>query len=297
MRVLVTGGLGLLGRAVTRDLRAAGHDVTVLARRPGAGVMTADLRDRERIREVVAGFDAVCHLAALTRARDSFADPLSFYDVNVAGTLNLLLGAAPGTRFVFASTNLVYGSSHTGALHEDLEPRPESPYAASKLAAEQLIAAQAATGAIGAVSLRLFNVAGAVDGVGDTDTARIIPNVFRALTGELPHITLNGDGSVVRDYVHMVDAAAAVREALSACPPGRHRVYNVGSGVGTSVAQIVAAAEAVAGRPVPVERMPPKPEPQSMTGDIGRAVRELGWRPTRSTVDEIVADAWAAWQR
>jgi UDP-glucose 4-epimerase len=262
------------------------------------------------------GYDAVCHLAALTRVRDSFADPLTYYDVNVGGTLNVLLaldavraeaaqGRRPAPRLVFASTNVVCGSQHSGPMHEELPPHPENPYAASKLGAEQLIAAYAATGALGAVTLRLFNLAGAADGVSDTDTSRIIPNVFRALTGESPHVTMNGDGSAVRDFVHVLDVAAAVRLSLAAVEAGaveagaveagEHRVYHVGSGIGSSMAEVVRVAGEVAGRPVAVEKLPPKPEAQRLTADNSRIVAELGWQPKRSDLRRILADAWAAW--
>lgn len=296
-RVLVTGGLGFLGRAVTRDLLDAGHEVAVLTRRHDTTAVTGDVRDRTRMREVVAagGYDAICHLAALTRPRDSVADPLTYFDVNATGTLNLLLAVEPGTRFVFVSTNQVCGSRHAEPLREDLPPDPESPYAASKLAAEQLVAAYAATGAIGAITLRLFNIAGAMAGVTDTDETRIIPNTLRALTGELPYVTLNGDGTAVRDFVHLADVAAAVRRALAVATAGTHRVFHIGSGNGSSMADVVRAAEAAAGRRVAVKRMPPKPEPQLLVADNRRARAEMGWEPARSDLAQMVADAWDAW--
>jgi UDP-glucose 4-epimerase len=298
-RVLVTGGLGFLGRAVTRDLRDAGHVVTVLSRRSEPGAVTGDVRDRARMRDVIVagGYDSVCHLAALTRPRDSVADPLTYFDVNVTGTLNLLMAVEPATRFVFVSTNQVCGSRHDEPLHEDLPPSPESPYAASKLAAEQLVDAYAATGAIGAVTLRPFNIAGALAGVTDTDDIRIIPNTLRALTGERPYVTLNGDGTAVRDFVHLADVAAAVRRALEVASPGKHRVFHIGSGVGSSMADVVRAAEAAAGRSVAVNRMPPKPEPQRLVADNRRARTELGWEPARSDLFRMVAESWAAWPR
>nr|MDT0661578.1 NAD-dependent epimerase/dehydratase family protein [Micromonospora sp. DSM 115978] len=313
MRVLVTGGLGFLGHAVTRQLLDGGHRVTVLTSRhaaagapAGVAVVAADLRDRAGLTEALRTeqFDAVCHLAAVTSGRDSFADPLNYFDVNTTGTVNLLRALAdPGAdrtglppAFVLVSTNIVYGSRHAGALTEDLDPYPDSPYAASKLAAEQVVAAYAATGAIGAVILRPFNVAGAVDGVGDTDPGRIIPNVFRAMTGKLPHVTLNGDGSAVRDFVHVADAAAAVALALGRCKPGGHEVFNVGSGVGVSMSGVLAAAERVTGRTVQVRRMPPRTEPAKLTADTTRSRELLGWRPRRSTLDRILTDAWRAWR-
>ena len=151
MRVLVTGGLGFLGHAVTLDLLAAGHQVTVLTRgtsdrKPpaGADLTTGDICDRQGMAELFQDGDygGVVHLAALTSGRDSFADPLAYFDVNTGGTLNLLMAIdqlrheRPPVSFVFASTNIVYGSQRTGALSEDLDPHPESPYAASKVAAE-----------------------------------------------------------------------------------------------------------------------------------------------------------------
>ncbi|MGC9665508.1 NAD-dependent epimerase/dehydratase family protein [Planosporangium sp. 12N6] len=308
--MLVTGGLGFLGRAVTLDLLAAGHRVTVLTRgRPdavpagGSTAIDGDLRDPARIRDIVAegGFDAVVHLAALIQPRESFADPLTYYDVNVAGTLNLLRAldeartSVPAPRLVFASTYLVYGTGRVGTLSEDMPPRPESPYAASKICAEQVIAAYAATGAIGAVTLRCFNVAGAVDGIADTDSTRIIPNVFRALTGEQPYVTLNGDGTTVRDFVHVLDVAEAVRSALTTVTAGEYRVYNVGSGAGTSMAEIVAAAEAVTGRRVEVRKAPARPEPPVLTADTNRIRADLGWRPGRSSLQQIMGDVWSVW--
>ncbi|MEV0727702.1 NAD-dependent epimerase/dehydratase family protein [Polymorphospora sp. NPDC050346] len=312
MDVLVTGGLGFLGHAVTVDLLAAGHEVTVMTRgrtdaKPpaGADLVTGDIRDRDRVADIVktGEYDGVVHLAALTSGRDSHADPLTYFDVNTGGTLNLLMALdavrdhRPPASLVFASTNIVYGSQHAGALSEDLDPHPESPYAASKLAAEQLVAAYAFTGAIGAVTVRPFNIAGAVDGVGDTDPARIIPNIFRAITGQLPHVTVNGDGSAVRDFVHVADVAGALRVALSTCVPGRHNIFNIGSGVGVSMAEVIATAERRAGVAIAIKHNPPKSEPPYLTADVAQARAQLGWSPKRSDLSRIIDDAWAAWRK
>jgi UDP-glucose 4-epimerase len=310
VHVLVTGGLGFLGHAVTLELLAHGHRVTVLTRgradprRPaGADLVEGDVRDRQRMRVLVTehDLDGLVHLAALTRSRDSFADPLTYFDVNVGGTLNLLMAldavgdTRPPARVVFASTNIVYGSVHVGALTEDLDPHPESPYAWSKVAAEQLVAAYTATGAIGATTLRCFNIAGAAGGVADTDPSRIIPTIFRTVTGQLTHLTLNGEGCAVRDFVHVIDVAHAVRLALDTSTRGAYRVYNIGSGTGTSMVDLLRVTEAVVSTPINVVRMPPKPEPQTLTADIRRASEELGWKPERSELRHIVTDAWSAW--
>ncbi|RBQ04476.1 UDP-glucose 4-epimerase [Micromonospora sp. LHW51205] len=310
MHVLVTGGLGFLGRAVACDLLTAGHRVTVMSRGRGdrnppadVAIVTGDIRDRARVAQIVkeGEYDGVVHLAALTSGRDSLADPLGYFDVNATGTLNLLM-ALDATRtttdpaaLVFASTNIVYGSQHQGALSEDLPPHPESPYAASKVAAEHMVAAYAATGAVGAIIVRPFNIAGAVDGVTDTDRARIIPNVFRAISGQLDHVTLNGDGSAVRDFVHVADVATAIRQGLASCVPGTCPTINLGSGTGTSMATVVAIAEQITGYPVTVHRQPPKPEPPNLIADISRAQALLGWTPVRSNFSDILTDAWEAW--
>ncbi|MFG1941275.1 NAD-dependent epimerase/dehydratase family protein [Micromonospora tulbaghiae] len=310
MHVLVTGGLGFLGRAVARDLLTAGHRVTVMSRGRGdrnppadVAIVTGDIRDRARVAQIVkdGGYEGVVHLAALTSGRDSFADPLSYFDVNETGTLNLLMAldtartTTDPVALVFTSTNIVYGSQHQGALSEDLPPHPESPYAASKVAAERMVAAYAATGAIGAITVRPFNIAGAVDGVTDTDRARIIPNVFRAISGQLDHVTLNGDGSAVRDFVHVADVATAIRQSLAACTPGTCPTINLGSGIGTSMATVVATAEQITDLRVTVHRQPPKPEPPNLIADISRAQALLGWMPARSKLSDILTDVWGAW--
>lgn len=313
MRVLVTGGLGFIGQAVTRDLLAHGHQVVVLTRgrgdRPvpaGAELALADVTDRAAVAGVVrgGGFDGVCHLAAVTRVRDSFADPLRYFDVNVSGTLYLLEALAQARpagdpdgvpRFVFGSTNAVYGAQD-GHLREDDLTRPGNPYGASKLAAEQLVGYQAATGAIAAVSLRCFAVAGAVDHLGDADSTRIIPRALAVAAGDEPRVTVNGDGSAVREFVHVADVATAYRLALEAAEAGRHRVWNVGSGRGVTVAEVVEVVRRVTGRPVPVEHQPPKPEPRVLMADNSRIRAELGWEPTHSDLEEIIRDGWNACQ-
>jgi UDP-glucose 4-epimerase len=175
-----------------------------------------------------------------------------------------------------------------------MEPHPESPYAASKLAAEQVIGHQAATGALGAVTLRCFNIAGAVDGYGDNDPTRLIPNVLRAAAGVLPYLSINGDGSVVREYVHVADVAAACRLALEKAAPGQHLICNLGTGEGASINDIVGAVERLTGLTVPVQYGPAKQEPHTLVADSSRARERLGWAPARSSMASIVGDAWPA---
>jgi len=311
MRVLVTGGLGFTGRAVTHVLAEHGHQVTVLTSRPeasraevpaGVGLAHADLRDVDAVTALVGTgqFEGVCHLAARTRVRDSFADPVGYFAVNVAGTIHLAgaldqvaerTGQTP--RLVFGSTGAVYGPLE-GALTEDAPPAPHTPYGASKHAAEQLLTHQAATGRLAVISLRCFNIAGAVDGVGDPDTTRIIPKTLAVAAGQFPHVLINGDGSALREYTHPLDVAHAYRLALDAARPGKHTIYNVGSGTPVSVTDVVETVRRITGHPVPTEHRPPAPEARVLMADSTRIRHDLGWTPTNSALHEIIRDAWTA---
>lgn len=304
VRVLVTGGLGYLGHAVTRRLVDTGHQPVVLTSREDArslveGVPTfhADVRDRMAMRHVVGDVqpEGVCHLAALTRVRDSFESPLEYYDVNVGGTLNLLTAIADGQAvpMVFASTGAVYGLCE-GHICEDQPTLPTSPYGASKLAAEELLRYHAVAGSIGLVTLRCFNTGGAVDGVGDADTTRIIPKAVAVAAGLADHLGINGDGKAVREFTHVADVASALVTTLEAAELGTARTYNIGSGIESTMLDIVNAVEAASGRPVAIEFQPPKPEPAVLVADSRRIREELGWQPRQSTLDEIIRDSWAS---
>jgi UDP-glucose 4-epimerase len=142
------------------------------------------------------------------------------------------------------------------------------------------------------VVLRCFNVAGAVDGYTDTDPTRIVPNVLRAARGELPRFTVNGDGSAIREFTHVRDVAAAFRLAVE--DERATGTYNVGTGQGVAVRDVIAVAEQVTGRTIRVEHLPPKPEPHTLISDPARLTGELGWQPAHSALSEILASAWAA---
>jgi UDP-glucose 4-epimerase len=303
MRVLVTGGLGYIGRAVSVDLIGAGHEVVALgsagtavepavpALPGGVEVVTADIRDADCVARIVrsGSFDAVVHLAALARARE----PGDFHGVNVGGTRNLLRAVDSTARrpvVVCASTAHVYGARHAGAVSEDDAPSPESPYAESKLAAERLVADYA----FGAI-LRIFNVGGAVGGVTDTDISRIVPALLSVAAGERPSFGMAGDGTATRDFVHVADVAAATRAALSHAVPGTCSLYNIGSGIGTRVVDVVRCVEDVTGRRIPVERTPDAGSADRLVADVSRARQHLGWTPARSDLRTIVADSWASW--
>lgn len=282
MRVLVTGARGYVGRAVLAALEAASYEPVTF---------TGDLVEADSLVEATRGVDAVCHLGGLTRARESWTRGLDFFQVNVIGTVNLLSAMAGNgvRRLVFASTGAIYGSPATQPMPEDLPDDVPHPYAASKRAAELAIESQAGSGQLGAAILRLFNVAGG----NDRDPTRIVPRVLAVAAGTSAHVIVNGDGSAVRDLLHVTDAAAAFVAAFDHLPaPGDARRFNIGSGTGSSVMDIVRTAEQVTGRPIPVVHQPPADEPPVLIADPTRAITELAWKPQRSSLTDIVTDAW-----
>ncbi|MGH3974384.1 MAG: NAD-dependent epimerase/dehydratase family protein, partial [Pseudonocardiaceae bacterium] len=186
----------------------------------------------------------------------------------------------------------VYGQQAEQPISETATVAPSSPYGTSKLAADQAAADLAATGAIGAISLRAFNVAGALPGHPDRDTTRLIPQLLAVQQGQAPELVVNGDGTAVRDFVHVADMATAFILALRACEPGRWRAYNVGSGHPNTVHEVIATAEVVTGRPIPRRHIAAAYEPVTLLADSTRIRSELGWRPEKSSLSEIISDAW-----
>lgn len=274
MRVVITGAGGFVGRHVAHAFRTAGHAVSALTRAQ-CDVTAPDPA-------VFRDADVVCHLAARVRVRESREDPAGYWRTNLDGT-RAVLAACPATaRVVLASTAAVHATSDA-PVAADAPLDPTSPYAASKLAADLLARDLAGAGGPGVVSLRAFNVAGP----GDTDPSRVLP----ALLSGRP-FTVNGDGSAVRDYLHVADLADAFVAAGDAAEPGTWRAYPVGSGRGTSVAELVDVVGRVTGRPVPVRHGPAVVEPARLVADHARITADTGWRPRRSEPERIVTDAW-----
>jgi UDP-glucose 4-epimerase len=301
MRVLVTGAAGYLGRAAIEQLRHAGCQVAALARRdvalPDVEVRRGDLLHAQSLAAALNEVEAVVHLAALSRGRESVEHPAHYYAVNVGGTaalLDALARRAEPAQFVLASTGAVYGTPSQQPIAENAALDPPNPYAASKVAAEDVTRLQAATGSVGAAVLRIFNAAGAVGEHGDPDETRIITRAVAVAAGRVSHVDVNGDGSAVRDFVHVHDVATALVLALQGCEPGTTKTLNVGA-TPASVAEIVRIVEEVTGRPVPVKHRPANPhEAPELRADTTRIRTELGWRPERSDLARIVADQWAA---
>lgn len=304
VRILVTGATGLLGHAVTSALADRGHEVVTLSR-DDINVPTkttehvvADVRSTAEIRDAVSEADAVCHLAALVRVRDSIERPLEYWRTNVGGTLNILESLAKSAsrekpkRLVISSTGAVYGTPDLQPIGEDQTPAPSNPYAATKLAADMAAAHVAATGVIGAVSLRAFNIAGASGGRTDLDFSRLIPKVLAVQAGKVEELVINGDGAAVRDFVHAEDMADAFVRTVESCTPGEWRAYNIGSGRRTTIREVIEVAEQVTERPVPRRHVPPANEPPVLVANPSLAMNKLGWRPAKSDIVQIVSDAW-----
>jgi UDP-glucose 4-epimerase len=314
MRLLVTGGAGYIGSVVAAQLLDAGHEVVVLdsleqghrsALPPGAELAQIDLLDSEDLGPVLArGFDAVLHFAARALVGESVAHPERYWRTNVGGSLNLLDAMRAGgvDRLVFSSTCATYGEPDSVPIAEETPERPTNPYGASKLAVDRMIGDHCAAHGLGAISLRYFNVAGAVGPYGedhDPET-HIVPNVLRVALGQHDHVEVFGtdyptpDGTAIRDYIHVEDLAAAHLLALGAIEPGRHRILNLGNGAGFSVKQVIEAARGVTGHEIPVEPAPRRPgDPPQLVAASDRIRAELGWAPRKPGLEEIIADAWA----
>ncbi len=313
MKVLVTGGAGYIGSVVTHLLAGEGHRVVVLddlstgfadTIPPGTEFHKLAVHDVARVLTPEAGFEAVLHFAGKIEVAESVARPDLYWHVNVAGTMAVLdaARAARMPRLIFSSTGSMYDAAGTGKLTEDSPVRPRNPYAATKLAVDLMLAGECAAFGLGAASLRYFNAAGAVDGLGERHNpeSHLIPIVLQVAGGQRDELLLYGDdyptpdGTCIRDYIHVADLATAHLLALQAIEPGRHEIYNLGNGDGYSVRQVVDAAREVTGHPIPVTVAPRRAgDAPATVADSEKARAELGWWPVRPDLREIIADAWA----
>ena len=315
MRYLVSGGAGYIGSVVAAELIAQGHEVTVLddlstghedAVPPGATLVTASITEAGPVLGRDA-YDAVLHFAAKSLVGESVVDPALYWHNNTVGTLALLdaIRAHGVPRIVFSSTAATYGEPAEVPITEDSRTDPTNPYGASKVAVDLALTSYTQAYDFGAVSLRYFNVAGAVGAFGErhaTET-HLIPLALQVAAGTRPALTVFGtdyptpDGTAVRDYIHVADLADAHVRALGACEPGRHLIINLGSGRGYSVREVVEVARRVTGRTLTTEDHPRRSgDPAVLIASNARAGDLLGWRPERD-LEQMVADAWAFAQR
>lgn len=330
MAIVVTGAAGYIGSHACLRLLAEGHRVVAIdnlcrgheaaiallqARFPSTlRFVRTDIADVATVADVLRqeGVQAVLHFAALAYVGESVTEPLRYYRANAAGSLALLDACvrAGVHRFVLSSTCATYGepSAEHIPIPETCPQRPINPYGRSKLHVEHMLfdhaeAMRRADVPFAFAALRYFNVAGC-DRTGllgedhDPET-HLIPVVLRAVQGLRPPVTVFGedyptpDGTCIRDYIHVEDLIDAHVRVLAALAPGQPRVYNLGIGRGSSVKQVIASAERVTGRKVPWQAGERRPgDPPTLFADPTKIQRELGWRASITSLDEIVASAW-----
>lgn len=310
--VLVTGGAGYVGSVCATVLVEQGYRVSVIddlstgnrdAVPAGATFFEGDVLDRAA--EVLADdCTAVFHFAAKSLVGESVSAPDIYWHGNVVTTLELLdLMRSHGVdNLVFSSTAACYGEPESVPITEDMPTAPTNPYGASKLSIDQIITSYARAYGLGATSLRYFNVAGAYGAVGENREieTHLIPLVLQVALDAREKIMVFGDdwptpdGTCVRDYIHIRDLADAHLLAARSNTPGTHRIFNLGSGDGYSVQQVINACRTVTGHPIPAEVAPRRDgDPATLIASSARAIEELGWTPTRSDLTTIVSDAWA----
>lgn len=315
MNILLTGGAGYIGSASLRWLLKHGHQAIAYdnmlegnARSVPAGhLVTGDILDTDLLTRTLVEhkIDAVMHFAALASVPLSISDPASYWRTNVVGTKSVLdaMKAAGVPRIVFSSTAATYAFGVEMPIRETTPQIPKTPYGSTKLSAEWLIREYAHAYQLGFTILRYFNASGA-DPDGQFGESRhveghIVPLTLLVAVGRRDKLKIFGgdwdtrDGTCVRDYVHTDDLASAHQLAVESLEPGVARAYNLGSGTGTSILEVLRACEQAVGRPIPheiVERRPGDPGTLIATPEL--ITRELGWKPRYDTIDSIVETAW-----
>ena len=310
-KVLVTGGAGYIGSVCTEYLLEHGYEVTVFdalftghrsAVDPRAEFIYGDLADREKIIEVCrkGKFDAVMHFAAFSLVGESMTDPSKYFRNNLASAINLADAAVQGEvkNFVFSSTAATFGQPERIPIAEYDRQVPINPYGESKLCFEKVLKWYHEIYGINYAALRYFNAAGASEAHGEDHRpeSHLIPIILQTAAGKRACLKLFGDdydtpdGSCIRDYIHVWDLAQAHELALHAKESGH---YNLGTGNGLSVFEIIKAAEAVTGKKIPFEIAPRRPgDPARLIACSDRARKELNWAPKFEDAQTIVESAW-----
>lgn len=311
MRILVTGGAGYIGSVVVKELVESGHQVVVIdnfqsghrqAVAEEANFVFGDLSDLPLIKGVMAreNVEAVIHFAAEALVADSMKYPTKFFRNNICCGINLLdaMVRAGVGRIVFSSSAAAYGEPTSLPIKEDDPTIPTNPYGESKLAFEKILKWYNEIHGIEYVALRYFNAAGAAGPLGEDHRpeTHLIPLVLMTALGLLSSVKINGDdydtpdGTCVRDFIHVLDLASAHVLALQQTDSP---IYNVGTGRGHSVKEVVAAAEKVTGKKIPVEVVRRRPgDPARLVADGSKIRRELKWQPKHSELDTILESAW-----
>jgi UDP-glucose 4-epimerase len=313
MRVLVTGGAGYIGSVIVEELIRAGHEATVydsLARghidavHPDAKLICGMVQDRGLLAQILRerGIEAVIHMAAFLEVGESVQRPEIYYQNNVVGSLEVVRAMIEASvpKLVFSSTAALYGDPQRVPIEEDDQPAPTNPYGESKLAVERMLRWIAPVHGLTVTALRYFNAAGAsqMNGEDHHPESHLIPTVLNALlSGAAAQLFGTDyptpDGTCVRDYIHVLDLAQAHLLALGRTEPGL-AIYNVGTGEGHSVREVLDTAQRVSGRTLNIDVRPRRPGDQIITvASSAKIRRDLGWAPQHAGLDAIIGSAWA----
>ena len=315
MRVLVTGAAGFIGSTTAEHLVALGHEVVALdslirGRRENvptaAHFVQGECGDATLIRSLGA-FDACIHFAARIEPADSMVTPETFFANNVAQSFAMIeaLIETGTAKVVFSSSCAVYGNQVEMPIDETRATAPHSPYGESKLMVEQGLRWMAQRGRLRAASLRYFNAAGGTRAHPEQHRPEIhlIPLALDAAVGRRETLSVFGtdyrtrDGTCVRDYIHVSDLADAHVRAIHALDDYEELTLNLGTGVGSSILEVIEAVQRVTGLEVPVVMADRRPgDPAEAVASNANARDLLGWEPQKSRLDDIVADAWTAYQ-
>ncbi|MCG3162286.1 MAG: UDP-glucose 4-epimerase [Acidobacteria bacterium] len=313
MKVLVTGGAGYIGSVVVEQLIKHGHEAVVYdnlskghaaAVAPEAAFIRADLMNRDALVRALdqRKIEAVIHMAASSLVGESVQNPHLYFNNNVGAGLALLdaMLTVGVKKIVFSSTAAVYGSPETMPITEDAPQNPTNPYGESKLAFERMLRWYDAAYQLRYASLRYFNAAGASERFGEDHhpETHLIPNVLRVAATGSGHVDIFGenyntpDGTCVRDYIHVIDLADAHALALNVLEK-RSEIFNLGYGSGYSVAEVVEMARQVTKRWISTEAAPRRAgDPPVLIASPDKIMRDLGWNPRHSELDQIIESAW-----
>ncbi|MGO1637802.1 MAG: UDP-glucose 4-epimerase GalE [Ancrocorticia populi] len=317
MAILVLGGAGYIGSHTVYSLLEVGRDVVVVdnlqtgfaqAVHPNARFYQVDIRDTEALSQVFdqEEIEGVIHFAASSQVGESMVDPLKYYDNNVGGTISLLKAMVSHgvNNLVFSSTAATYGEPDSVPIMESDRTTPTNCYGETKLTMEKMMAWVGRAHGLRSVALRYFNAAGAHEsgliGEAHGPETHLIPLILQVPNGQRESITVFGDdyptpdGTCIRDYIHVTDLAEAHMLALDyLIDGGESNVFNLGSGTGFSVNEMVEVARAVTGDPIPVEIAPRRAgDPAQLIASDAKAKDTLGWKPRFDDVHSIVASAW-----
>jgi UDP-glucose 4-epimerase len=311
MKILVVGGAGYIGSVCAELLLDEGHTVCIFdnlseghraAVDSRAEFIEGDLGTIDPIQSALTAFrpEAVMHFAASALVAESMENPSKYFRNNIGNGLNLLdaMVATGVNQLVFSSTCAIFGPPERLPIDEALPKRPINPYGESKLAFEKILRWYGEIHGLRFVSLRYFNAAGASGKFGEEHRVEthLIPNVLKVALGQKPHVEIYGtdydtpDGTCIRDYIHILDLSRAHILALDSA---KSEFYNLGTGGGTSVREVIESCRKITGHKIPVVEKPRRPgDPARLVAASDKIQRELNWRPKFQNIDAIIESAW-----